>query len=193
MELRSGGGTANAITANLSPAPTAYVDGMQFRLKATATSTITAPTIALNGLAAKQVVNPDGSALTPGAIVGGAIQTYQYDAALDKIALVTPANTGVKQGSGWIRHSDSTYEAWGQVLFSGTATQVDVTLPVTFPTAIDSVLVTDTGDGVFPGAGWAQSNSVIRCFVQKYNINATTGQVLQKSGPIVLWYRCWGR
>ena len=187
------GGTANAITANLTPALLAYTDGLQFRLRAAATTTSTTPTIALNGLAPKTVVNPDGSALTPGAIVAGAIQTYGYDAALDKVVLVTPANTGVKQGSGWIRHSDGTYEAWGQAVFSGTTTQVDVTLPVTFPTVIDSVLVADTGDGVFPGAGWPQSTSVIRCYVQRYIINNSNGAVQAKNTTIVLWYRCWGK
>ena len=186
-------GAANAITATLTPAPAAYVDGMQFRLKAAATNTQATPTMALNGLAAKQIVNPDGSALTPGSIVAGTIQTYGYDATLDKIVLVTAANTGVKQGTGWIRHSDGTYEAWGQVTFNGTTTQVDVTLPVTFPVSIDSVLISDTNSGVYPGAGYPLNTSSLRCFTQAYVINPNNGQVQQKSTIIVLWYRCWGK
>lgn len=186
-------GTANAITATLTPAPAAYVDGMQFRLKAAATNTQATPTMALNGLAAKQIVNPDGSALTPGSIVAGTIQTYGYDATLDKIVLVTAANTGVKQGTGWIRHSDGTYEAWGQVTFNGTTTQVDVTLPVTFPVSIDSVLISDTNSGVYPGAGYPLNTSSLRCFTQAYVINPNNGQVQQKNTIIVLWYRCWGK
>ncbi|MDR6102805.1 hypothetical protein QE369_003002 [Agrobacterium larrymoorei] len=189
-------GTANAVTATLTPAPAAYVDGMQFRLKALATNTSVTPTMSLNGLPAKQILNGDGSWLTPGSIVAGVAQNYSYDATLDKIILVTPANTGVKQGSGWIRHSDGTYEAWGNVSFPGATTQVDVTLPVTFPVSIDSVLIADSGSGVFPGAGWPLSNSQIRCWTPKYVISLDSANVIAKSSlanPIVLWYRCWGR
>lgn len=188
----SAAGSANAITATLSPAPAAYTDGMMVMIGVTATSTSATPTINLNGLGAKSIVNPDGSALTAGALVAGAKQLLAFDGSLNKFILLTPANTGVKMGSGWIRHSDGTYEAWGVVTFPGTTTQLDVTLPVTFPTSVDSVLVTDVGSSVFVGAANALSNSQIRCWTTPYFVN-NTGSISQKNGSVLLWYRAWGK
>ena len=186
-------GSANVLTATLAPAPSAYTNGMLVMVGITLTSTSATPTLNLNGIGARSIVNPDGSALTVGALVAGAKQLFSFDSALNKFLLMTPANTGVKMGSGWIRHSDGTYEAWGQATFNGTTTQVDVTLPITFPTSVDSVLVSDTGAGVFPGAGWPLSTSQIRCYVQVYNIDGSNGNIKAKNGQIILWYRCWGK
>lgn len=187
------GGSANVLTATLAPAPSAYTNGMMVMIGVSQTSTSATPTLNLNGIGARSIVNPDGSALTIGSLVAGAKQLFAFDSALNKFILMTPANTGVKMGSGWIRHSDGTYEAWGQVTFTGSVTQIDVTLPVTFPTSIDSVLVTDVGGGVYPGAGTSLSNSVIRCFVQPYIIVPTTGTIVAKNTAIVLYYRVWGK
>lgn len=186
-------GSANVLTATLAPAPSAYTNGMLVMIGVSLTSTSTTPTLNLNGLGARSIVNPDGSALTIGALVAGSKQLFAFDSTLNKFILMTPANTGVKMGSGWIRHSDGTYEAWGQVTFAGSVTLIDVTLPVTFPTSIDSVLVTDVGSGVYPGAGTSLSNSVIRCFVQPYIIVPTTGTIIAKNTTIVLYYRAWGK
>lgn len=186
-------GSANVVAAALSPAPTAYTDGMMVLINIGTTSTTTTPTLNLNGLGAKTIVNSDGSALMVGALVAGAKQLFAYDGSLNKFILLTPANTGVKTGGGWIRHSDGTYEAWGQVAFPGTTLQIDVTLPITFPTSIDSVLVTDTGGGVYPGAGQSISNSQLRCFVQPFIINPSTGSVVAKNTHIILYYRVWGK
>lgn len=186
-------GSANVLTATLAPAPSAYTNGMLVMIGVSLTSTNATPTLNLNGIGARSIVNPDGSALTIGALVAGAKQLFAFDNTLNKFILLTPANTGVKMGSGWIRHSDGTYEAWGQVTFTGSVTQIDVTLPVTFPTSIDSVLVTDVGSGVYPGAGTSLGNSVIRCFVQPYIIVPTTGTIIAKNTTIVLYYRAWGK
>lgn len=185
-------GSANALTASLSPAPASYTNGMLVLVGISITSTSTTPTLNLNSLGAKSIVNPDGSALTVGALVAGAKQLFAFDAALNKFILMTPANTGVKLGNGWIRHSDGTYEAWGVVTFPGTTTQLDVTLPVTFPTSVDSVLVTDVGSSVFVGAANALSNSQIRCWTTPYFVN-NTGTISQKNGAVLLWYRAWGK
>ncbi|MCX2696396.1 phage tail-collar fiber domain-containing protein [Ochrobactrum chromiisoli] len=186
------GGTANVLTAALSPVPSAYANGMLVLVGVVTTSTSTTPTLNLNGLGARSIVNPDGSALTAGALVGGAKQLVAFDSTLNKFILMTPANTGVKLGSSWIRHSDGTYEAWGVVTFPGTTTQLDVTLPITFPTSVDSVLVTDVGSSVFVGAANALSTSQIRCWTTPYFVN-NTGSISQKNGSVLLWYRAWGK
>ena len=186
-------GSANVITAALTPSLTAYTDGMMALISIGTTSTSAAPTLNLNGLGAKTIVNSDGSPLMVGSLVAGAKQLFAYDSSLNKFILLTPANTGVKTGTGWIRHSDGTYEAWGSVTFAGTTTQVDVSLPITLPTSIDSVLVTDTGGGVYPGAGQPLNNSQLRCYVQPYIIDPASGRVILKNTLIVLYYRVWGK
>ncbi|MGH6775890.1 phage tail protein [Brucella tritici] len=186
-------GTANAITAALTPAPSSYSNGMLVLLGVSANSTVVAPTLNLNGLGAKPIVNADGSALMVGALVAGAKQLLAYDSVLGKFILLTPANTGVKAGNNWIRHSDGTYEVWGQVSFSGTDSQIDVTLPITFPTSVDSILMTDTASGVFAGAASAISTSQIRCYCPRYYVYQGNGTIIAKSVLITLFYRVWGK
>lgn len=72
------GGTANAITVTLAPAPAAYVAGMAIRTKVASTNTASA-TINVNGLGARQIVRPDGSQLAAGNIAANAILELVYD------------------------------------------------------------------------------------------------------------------
>lgn len=83
--LGTTGGTATAMTANATPAITAYKAGQKFRMKIGASlestgSTATAHTLAINGLAAKNIVNnEDGTNPTLGTWVAGAIMEVVYD------------------------------------------------------------------------------------------------------------------
>ena len=71
------GGTANAQTVTLTPAPAAYVDGMEVTFLAGFTNT-SATTLNVNGLGAKDIF--DGpSALAGGEIVINNIYTLVYD------------------------------------------------------------------------------------------------------------------
>jgi hypothetical protein len=187
------GGTANELTATLSPAPSAYSEGMLFLVKVSLTSTLATSTINVNGLGAKTIVNPDGSALMPGALVASAKQLMGYDESLDKVILLTPANTGVRTGTNWIKHGDGTYEVWGIVSLTGTTTQLDITLPITFPTGIDTVLVTDVGASAYSGAGAPINTSKIRVYAQPYPINSGNGSIAAKNGLLTLQYRVWGK
>lgn len=63
------GGTANALTAALSPAPAALMDGLTIRLKI-ATINTGAATLNLNGLGALPIQNISGGALVAGDLVG---------------------------------------------------------------------------------------------------------------------------
>lgn len=73
------GGTANAITATISPAITAYTAGQVFRVKAASTNTAAAVTLNVNGLGAKNIVRSDGSPLFVGDIRSGAVCQFMYD------------------------------------------------------------------------------------------------------------------
>lgn len=59
----AGGGTANAQTATLSPAITAYTNGLRVCWLPTAANSTTTPTLAVNGLTATTIVKVGGAAL----------------------------------------------------------------------------------------------------------------------------------
>ena len=71
-------GSANAYVVTLSPAPTAYVTGMEVVFKATNANT-TASTINVNALGAKSIVKNASSALISGDISANQIITLRYD------------------------------------------------------------------------------------------------------------------
>lgn len=74
----SAGGTGDALTLTLSPAPSAYVAGQEFRFKATATNT-GAATIDVNSLGAKSIKRDGSSALAAGDITTGQMYSIRYD------------------------------------------------------------------------------------------------------------------
>ena len=76
--VATAGGTANALTASLNPASAsnAALEGVPLRVKITTTSTSTTPTIAFDGHTALNIINSDGSAVTPGRLVAGAVETF---------------------------------------------------------------------------------------------------------------------
>lgn len=71
-------GAVNAMVAVVSPVPLQYTAGMGVRIKALITNT-GAVTLALNGLAAKAVVQANGAALTAGAITSGQVVDMTFD------------------------------------------------------------------------------------------------------------------
>ncbi len=70
------GGTANALTASLTPAPAALTAGMQVNLQLTAANT-GAVTLNVNGIGAVAVTNADGTQVQNGQLTGG-IYTFTY-------------------------------------------------------------------------------------------------------------------
>lgn len=75
------GGTANALTLTLAPAPAGYTTGMMVAFKASASNT-GAPTLNVNGLGAKNIYKITGgsvSALASGDIVSGGAYQALYD------------------------------------------------------------------------------------------------------------------
>lgn len=106
LSSSSAGGTANAITANYTPAITALVDGMTLCVRAGSANATTTPTFTPNNgtIASKTIVKGNGQALVANDIAGaGHWLELQYDGALDKWVLLNPA-TGVNAlgfGQSW--------------------------------------------------------------------------------------------
>lgn len=73
----TGSSTAYAIAP--SPAITAYAIHQEFSWKAANTNSTTTPTLNVNALGAKNIVNPDGTAVAIGQIPSGAMVTTKYD------------------------------------------------------------------------------------------------------------------
>ncbi len=81
------GGTANALTASINPAPTAYTDDLVVVVRTTAANTA-GVTLAVNGLAATAVVGQAHSALQGGELVANGFACFAYSTALAKFVLV---------------------------------------------------------------------------------------------------------
>ncbi|MGA1753229.1 MAG: hypothetical protein ACO395_07710 [Pontimonas sp.] len=83
------GGTADAITATLSPALGSLVDGARVQIIPGADNT-DAVTLNVNGLGDKDVKHPDGSALVAGDIKNGYVFEAIYSSTADAWILSTP-------------------------------------------------------------------------------------------------------
>jgi len=88
-------GTPDAITASFMPPITALTSGMELRVRAAAANTSAAPTFTPGGpILARTIVKTDNQPLAEGDIAGaGHWLTLQYDAPLDKWALLNPAQS----------------------------------------------------------------------------------------------------
>ncbi len=99
LNVSSAGGTADALTATLTPAPRSWsaIAGVPFFVRAASANATTTPTITANSgtLTAKTIVKGNGLALVPGDIAGaGHWLIMQYDTTLDAVVLANPA-TGI--------------------------------------------------------------------------------------------------
>lgn len=85
--------SSTAYTATLSPAISAYTDGMVVRVKIGLANTTTTPTLAVNGLTARTIVKLAGTALVAGDIAAGMYCEFQYDLTNTRWILLTPVAT----------------------------------------------------------------------------------------------------
>lgn len=81
-------GTINAVAANLTPALSAYVAGVQVEVKIANTNSGSA-TLNINGLGAKSILDPLGNALAGGELVAGGVYRFVYDGSNFQIATPT--------------------------------------------------------------------------------------------------------
>lgn len=102
LQLSSVGGTADAITASVTPALTgSLVDGMAFFITPTSTNT-GAVTLNVGGTGAISVVSASGSALTAGAMTSGTTYLLLYRGSANKFALMTSGGGGSSASGGFI-------------------------------------------------------------------------------------------
>lgn len=87
------GGTANALTATLSPIPTALSAGLVVNLIIATTNT-GAATLNLNGLGIKTIVRPNGDSLVQGDLLAGRMRTFIYDGTNFQLAASPQSTVG---------------------------------------------------------------------------------------------------
>lgn len=97
--LASVAGTANAITANCPVAIASYTDGLEVGLIPASNNT-TAVTIALNGLAAKAILQADGNPLTDSMLVASRLQSLKYHTASNAFRMNGSGAGGTTQSAG---------------------------------------------------------------------------------------------
>jgi hypothetical protein len=97
--LGVGGGTANAQTVTMTPAPLGYSNGQIVRWIATVANT-GAMTINVNGLGAKSYVDGFGAAFGSGAVALGSLQQAFYNLATDKFVSLSLINGVISVANG---------------------------------------------------------------------------------------------
>ena len=96
MNYRTVGGTTNALTITLDPAPTTYADlvGVPLRVKIAATNT-GAVTVDVNALGTRSVLRRRGTALQTGDLVAGAIYELVYDGTAFRLLAIASAEVPI--------------------------------------------------------------------------------------------------
>lgn len=94
-------GAANVYAITCSPAVSAYATGQIFRFLSHQANT-SAPTLNVNGLGAKTIVDRLGTALTAGVLATGTIYEALYDGTSFRLIPCNPVITSVAEGSGVI-------------------------------------------------------------------------------------------
>lgn len=87
------GGTVDAITSSVTPAPASLTNNLTVWIETAGANTSTTPTFNLNGLGAKTIVKWGGTALVAGDIKAASDRMILvYDDSLDKWVLLNPAS-----------------------------------------------------------------------------------------------------
>ncbi|WAC26441.1 gp53-like domain-containing protein [Ancylobacter sp. SL191] len=151
MNYRVAGGTANALTATLDPAPAslAALVGVPLRLVTVANTSGTV-TLSVNGLAATTVYRRNSNSLLPGDIRAG-ITELMFDGTYFRV-LSVPFGASLISGNGWIDLHGGLTLQWGNGnTASGTAT---ITFPKAFSASPYSVVGIDGG-----ALSWTTTNA----------------------------------
>lgn len=91
--LYAAGSGTDTITASLSPAVTAYANGMQVCIRAANANATTTPTLNLNGVGAVTITKVGGTALAVGDIVGSGHELLlRYNSTSTRFELLNPSS-----------------------------------------------------------------------------------------------------
>ncbi len=151
------GGSANALTAMLTPALITYTPGFQVNIKIVTNNT-GAATINVNGRGVKSIVDRSGTALSAGDLVAGEVVTLVYDGTRFRTVWKSEGSNQSMGGAGWVKLPGGLIMQWGG--FSGPtnpslqvggvyeSNRIPVGWPIAFPNAIFQVVAgcgTDVG------------------------------------------------
>ncbi|MDR7257772.1 hypothetical protein J2X47_001952 [Sphingomonas sp. BE270] len=150
------GGTANAITVALVPAPSVLLPGLIIHLKITATNSGPV-TLSTNGSDLAYITS-NGAQLTGGELVAGQIYILICDGF--NWQGVFKGTSGSNANGKWERRASGVIEQWGTVLGSFTEGAQSVTFPIPFPTVCDQIQPTAVNASSTQNHDiWAQSVS----------------------------------
>jgi hypothetical protein len=93
------GGTANALTATVTPAPVSYVDGYYVAFKAIATNTSRTVTLNVNGVGAVVIEDAAGGQINIGDLVAGSINAVRYNSTHASWQLISIGATAAIQAT----------------------------------------------------------------------------------------------
>lgn len=139
------GGSANALTVTLDPAPASNADlvGVPLRVKIGTTNTSATVTLAVmgpSGLLPAVTVSRPGAPLRVGDLEIGTIVEFIYDGTFFRAQ--TLPKFGVSSGNNWIQFSDGKIIQRGSVATSASGA-VTISFPITFTSTNYTVVVTD--------------------------------------------------
>ncbi len=136
-------GAANACVVNLTPAATAYTDGMKIRAKIAATNT-GASTINVNGLGTKAIVGGAHAALAGGELLATGYAEFEYNSTLGSFILLECSGGSLQVANGTKSQHAATL---GQVQSGASSYAVDTGTANAYVVNLAPVLSANT-DGV---------------------------------------------
>lgn len=142
-------GTANALTAVLSPAPTALTEGMVIRIKIATTNT---GAMTLNvGLGTHSIVSLLGAALIAGEMQAGTIRELVWTGTNWRLLSLSVSDfPSIKSGIGYQKLPSGIIIQWGTYVTSTNPSQL-ITFPIAFPTGILTAIASQGNAG---NANW---------------------------------------
>ena len=171
--------SGNALTVTLTPAPNAYTAGMRVLTRANGANT-GAVTVNVNGLGSK-AVKRNGAALPAGAIQDGQILLLVYDGT--DFQLIGGVYIMGSPASGYMVFDNGVIHQWGVCTptsqHTGSSGEVTVGWPLTFPAAVDAILLTAMQpSGAISGGGisaYYRSATVFGASIGVDEISASSG------------------
>lgn len=135
------GGSANALTITLDPAPASNADliGVPLRLKIAATNTSSVVTLSANGLPPVTVSRP-ATALRVSDLEVGSIVEFVFDGTFFRTQ--TLPKFGITSGNNWIQFADGQIIQRGSVAASSSGATT-ISFPIAFTSTGYAVIVTD--------------------------------------------------
>ena len=104
-------GTANTYAVTLSPAPTAYTDGMRVTVKINVAAT-GASTLNVNSLGAKAIKDSLGNAITSGGLKANTPYTFCYEATSGSFIVLGKGGGGTATASQILSGYTATTDTW---------------------------------------------------------------------------------